>query len=169
MIKIIGALLIVGAAGGFGVSKAVSFYRQLRQLDQMLGAVEIIKCELNYTLRPLPQLCLHAAERTSGAVSAFLTDYAERLEQGMPRSKAAQTALDETKGLLLPNDAMMAVLEMYSGLGRYDLDGENRVLQLTGQRLRAAQERFEKEKRPMAKSYAVLGMTTGIALVILFL
>jgi len=54
-------------------------------------------------------------------------------------------------------------------LGRYDLDGENRVLQLTGQRLRAAQERFEKEKRPMAKSYAVLGMTTGIALVILFL
>lgn len=168
MIKIIGAILILGAAGGFGIGKSMQFFRQLQQLNQMLGAIEIIKCELNYTLRPLPQLCLHAAQRVSGAVSAFFSNYAKLLESGLPRTTATQRALEETKGLSLPNDAQMVVLELCTTIGRYDLDGENRVLQLSGQRLRSAIERYDREKRPLAKSYAVLGVTTGLALVILF-
>ncbi len=168
MIKIIGAILILCASGGFGIFKAVQFSNQLRQLSQMLGAIEIIKCELNYTMRPLPQLCRHTAKRLSGAVSEFFLSYANYLEQGLPRTKATEYALEKTRRLTLPPDAVMAVLELCGTIGRYDLDGENRVLQLSGQRLRSALERFESEKRPMAKSYAVLGITTGLALVILF-
>lgn len=169
MIKIVGALLIVGGAGGFGIAKAMQLYRRLRQLHDLLGAVEIIKCELNYTMRPLAQLAERTAERSRGAIAAFLKQYAANLDKGLPRARSAADALDGTKGLCLPNDAQMAILELLSTVGRYDLDGENRLLQLTGQRLRAAIERFESEKRPVAKSYAILGVTTGIALVILFL
>ncbi len=169
MIKLVGAILIVGAAGGVGFGKAFRIHRQIQQLGQMLAAIEILKCELNYTLRPFPQLCIHAAQRTNGAVAAFLQAFAERLEKGMPRAKAATVTMEETRALILPNDAKMAVLELCSTLGRYDIDGENRLLQLTGQRLRSALERFEREKKPLVKSYAVLGVTAGIALVILFL
>jgi len=168
MIKVIGAVLILGASGSFAICKAAQFFRQLGQLRQMLGAIEIIKCELNYTLRPLPQLCRHAAKRVSGAVSVFFLNYAHLLDSGLPRTKATQKAFEETRGLSLPPDAQMAVLELCTTIGRYDLDGENRMLQLSGQRLRSAIERFDSEKRPMAKSYAVLGFTTGLALVILF-
>ena len=168
MIKVIGAILIVGAAGWFGVGKAIQFHRQLHQLRQMLAAIEILKCELNYTLRPLPGLCRQVAKRSDGAVADFFDRYAQNLEKELPRAKAAAKAMDETKALILPNDAKMAILELCSTVGRYDLDGENRILQMTGHRMRAAIERFEKEKRPLAKSYAVLGFTTGVALVILF-
>lgn len=169
MIKIVGALLIIGGAGGFGIGKAMQLHRQLRQLRELLGAVEIIKCELNYTLLPLARLADRAAERSRGAIAALLEQYAAELDKGLPRTKAAARALDGTKGLCLPNDAQMAILELLSTVGRYDPDGENRLLQLTGQRLRSAIERFESEKRPVAKSYAILGVTTGVALVILFL
>ncbi len=168
MIKWIGAILILCAAGGTGIGKTLHFYRQLRQLNQMLGALEIIKCELNYTLRPLPQLCKHTAERTDGAVSCFFAAYADHIEAGLPRNKAAEKAIDETPGLSLPNDAMMVVLELCSTIGRYDLDGENRMLQLSAQRLKSAIERFDSEKRPLAKSCGILGVASGIAMIILF-
>ena len=168
MIKFIGAILIVGTAGGFGLSKASQFYRQMGQLRTMLAAIEILKCELNYTLRPIPNLCRQVCKRTSGAVSDFFHRYAENLDKDIPRGRAAAKAMDACKRLILPNDAKMAVLELCASIGRYDLDGENRILQMSGHRLRSAIERFEKEKRPLAKSYAVLGFTTGIALVILF-
>ena len=169
MIKIIGATLVLLGAGGFGLSKALLFYHQFHQLREFLGAVEILKCELNYTLSPLPVLCERTAERTRGACSRFFRIYAEKLDKIGARSRAAAAAMEETKGLSLPPDGKMAVLELLSSLGRYDLDGENRLLQLTGQRLRSALERLEKDKKPMARGYAVLGVTTGIALVILFI
>ena len=168
MIKIIGALLIVGTAGGFGIGKALQFYRQMSQLRNMLAAIEILKCELNYTLKPLPSLCRQVSQRSNGAVAEFFQKYAQNLDKELPRTKAAAKAMDETKRLILPNDAKMAVLELCSTIGRYDLDGENRILQMSGHRMRSAIERFENEKKPLAKSYAVLGFTTGIALVILF-
>ena len=57
MLKIIGVCLILCGAGGFGVAKAMQFYRQLRQLRDCVSALEILKCELNYTLMPLPRIC----------------------------------------------------------------------------------------------------------------
>lgn len=169
MIKIIGATLILLGAGGFGLMKALIYYRQYHQLQDFLAAVEILKCELNYTLSPLQVLCEKTAQRTEGICAAFFRNFAGKLNGGDARERAAAEAMENTKGLVLPNDAKMAILELLSSLGRYDLDGENSLLQLTGQRLRSALERFEKEKKPLARGFAVLGFTAGIALVILFI
>ena len=169
MIKVLGAVLVVLGAGGFGFARAIQFYRQLHQLRDFLSAVEILKCELNYTLCPLSVLCEHTAERSKGACAQYFRNFSKRITEGGPRGKSAAAAMEETKGLSLPPDAQMALLELLSSLGRYDLDGENRLLQLTGQRLRSALERFENEKKPLARGYAVLGFTAGIALVILFI
>lgn len=169
MIRMIGAALVLGGAGGVGIGKGLQFYRQLRQLRDFVAAVEILKCELNYSLMPLPKLYRVAGRRTQGACSRFFHNLATRLEQGTPRSRAVEHALADTGGLCLPKDAMMSLLELCSALGRYDMDGENRMLQLSGQRLKTALERTEREKRPLAKSYASLGLCTGVALVILML
>lgn len=166
MLKIVGAVLILSGAGGFGIAKALSFYKQIRQLRAISDALELLKCELNYTLLPLPKLCEMTAKRTSGAAADFLRRYAAKLDGGRPRGRAAAEAMEEAK-LCLPNDAKMALLELFGVLGRFDLDGENRVLQLTQHRLKAALERTEREKKPLAKGYAALGLCTGAALVIL--
>lgn len=167
MLKLIGVILVLSGAGGFGIGKAMQFYRTVRQLREFRSAIEILKCEINYTLLPLPQLCTLTADRLSGAAAQFFRNFGSLVEQDMSRERAAAQALESARGLELPDDAKMAILELCGTLGRYDLEGENRVLQLTGHRITAALERCEAEKKPRAKSYAALGICTGIAVIIL--
>lgn len=166
MIRLIGAAMIVLGAGSFGISKTVQFYRQQRQLHSFLNMLEILKCELTYTMFPLPKLCRITAERSDKICADYLRSYADLLEKGAARSVAARQAFTGANSLL-PPDASMAVLELFSALGRYDLSGEESLLKLTQHRLRAAIERGETEKRPMAKGYALLGLCTGAAVAIL--
>lgn len=164
MLKIIGIVLVLCGAGGFGIGKAAQFYKQMRQLREISHALEILKCEMNYSLAELPKLCRVTGRRVGGSAGNFLEVYAAALEDGLPRTKAAQRAVER---LSLPSDGQMALLELFGSLGRYELAGENRLIQMTLHRLKAATERCEKEKKPLAKGYAALGICTGIALVIL--
>lgn len=169
MFRLIGALLVVLGAGGFGFRRAAQFYKTARQLEQLTGAVEMLQCEINYTRLPLPELYAEVAERQTGAIARFFRVMSAQLTCGLPRTKAAQCAMQQTAGLLLPNDARMALLELCETLGRYDVDGENRILRLSAQRIRSAQERCEGEKRQMARSCTALAVCAGIALAILML
>ena len=111
MLRVLGGALVLLASGSFGITAGVRYYRAARHLQAFCRAVELLRCEINYSLQPLPEVC--------------------------------------------------------SALGRYDLDGENRMLDLTAKRLQAALARCEAEKRPRAKCYAALGLCTGLALLIL--
>lgn len=155
--------MIVIGAGSAGIGKAVRFFREMQQLRDISAALELLKCEMNYTMLPVAKVCRLSAAGVHGGVNSFLLTYAQALEDNFPRTKAAQKAAEN---LSLPNDAMMAVLELFGSLGRYDLEGENRLLDLTQQRLRTAILRYEKEKKPLAKGYAALGICTGLALAI---
>ena len=169
MIRILGVLLVLCAAGGFGISKALGFFSQLKTLREFSAALEILKCEMNYTLSPLTKLCKTVSTRTKGVCAHFFADYATLLDEGLPRSLVARRLLGENPSLHLPNEAQMALLELFETIGSYELEGENRLLQLTAHRLNASAERLEREKKPLAKSYAALGLCTGLALVILIL
>lgn len=163
MLKWIGACLIVFGAGAVGIGKAVQFFRELQQLRDFSAALELLKCEMNYTMLPVPRLCRVTGDRVGRSAGLFLKTYAQALEDGLPRTKAAQKAAEP---LQLPNEGMMAILELFGGLGRYDLPGENRLLDLTQQRLALAAQTYEEEKKPLVKGYAALGICTGIALAI---
>lgn len=166
MIRWIGAAMIVLGAGSFGAAKTMQFYRQQRQLRAFLQMLSLLQCELQYTLFPLPKLCRITAERCDRIPAGFLNAYADRLDNGACRSAAAREAFD-SPACALPPDAGMAILELFSTLGRYDVDGEEKLLNLTRNRLNTALERGETEKRPMAKGYALLGVCTGVAVAIL--
>lgn len=169
MIRWIGAALVLLGAGIFGGKRAAQYYRRVRQLRELKSAAEIIRCEINYTLLPLPQLYRSAADRLSGPMAQFFRELSQNLDAGIPRSRAAAKAMEAVPSLLLPNDARMALLELCASLGRYDIDGENRMIQLSSQRVAVALERCESEKKPMARSCAALAISAGIALVILML
>lgn len=169
MLRLIGAILVVVGAGSFGFRRAAQFYKSASQLRQLTGAVEMLQCEINYTRLPLPELYTEVADRQTGAVAQFFRAMSAQLASGQPRTLAARHAMQQASGLLLPSDARMALLELCETLGRYDVDGENRMLRLSAQRIQSAQERCESEKRQMARSCAALAVCAGIALAILML
>lgn len=169
MLKLIGSVLIVFGAGSFGISKAVRFFKQVRQLGEFVNALELLKCEMNYTLLPSTELCRVTAERIGATAGKFLLHYADALERNLTREKAVRAAMGQTQGLSLSADAQMALLELFGNFGRYDLEGENRLLALTQSRLKKTLEQYESDKKPLVKGYAALGICTGIALAILLI
>lgn len=169
MLKLIGSVLIIFGAGGFGISKAVRFYRQIRQLNELLHGLELLKCEMNYTLLPVKELCKITAQRVGGTAGKLFSSYSDFLSKDLSRAKAIQAAMEQTHGLCISNDVQMALLELFGNLGRYDLDGENRLLDMTQRRIKNTLKQLESEKKPLVKGYAALGICTGIALAILLI
>lgn len=167
MLRLLGIVFVLGSSGWFAAGRILHYYRAVQHLRELHHGIEILKCELNYTLRPLAELYRLAATRLSGPVAQFFRQYAARLAAGEERQEAARRCLAQQRTLELPSDATLCLLELCDGLGRYDLEGENRLLQLAAHRVGAALERAEAEKRPMAKSCAVLALCAGAALVII--
>ena len=168
MIKMVGILLILCGAGGFGIVKAYLFYGQLNLVKAFSDALQIMKCEMNYTLAPLPKLCATVGKRSKGNCAHFFISFSSLLKEGVPRSIAARRLLADEKKYQLPKDARMTLLELFENLGAYELEGENQLIRASIQRLQASHSLLEQEKKPLAKSYAALGICTGLALVILF-
>ena len=167
MLRLLGGALVLLASGSFGITAGVRYYRAARHLQAFCHAVELLRCEINYSLQPLPEVCALVADRLTGPPAAFFRCFAAQLREPVSRDRAAAAALEAARGLQLPQDAVMAVLELCSALGRYDLDGENRMLDLTAKRLQAALARCEAVKRRRAQCYAALGRCRGVALVLL--
>ena len=50
MYKLIGVIFIVMGAGGFGIAKGYGFFVQLNNVRAFSDALQLLKCEMNYTL-----------------------------------------------------------------------------------------------------------------------
>ena len=168
MLRLMGAGCIVAGSGAFGFAMAAASRREERQLRQLLGALEYLSCELSYRLTPLPNLCRGAAEGRGGAVSDFFLLLARELEkQTEPDVQACvRAALDYME---LPASMGRILTELGQTLGRFDLPGQLRGLELsireTEQALRTVREGAPERRR----SWQTLGLCAGAALAILFI
>lgn len=167
MLKLLGAVCVLLGAGGFGCRMTLQFHAQRRQLAALENALELLKCELNYTAEPLAAICRAVSLRVGGAIGSFFAAFAAHLSQNAAPSAACKRALAQTHGLTLPSAAAEMLPELFSGLGSYDLEGANRLLKLAFARLDALLAQTERERRPLARSYVLLALCAGAAIVIL--
>ena len=167
MLRLMGAGCIVAGSGAFGFAMAAASRREERQLRQLLGALEFLSCELSYRLTPLPNLCRGAAEGRGGAVSEFFQRLAAELEkQAEPDVQSCVRSIQAR--MELPASVRHILGELGQTLGRFDLPGQLRGLELsireTEQALRIIREGAPERRR----SWQTLGLCVGAALAILF-
>lgn len=168
MLRLIGAGCIVAGSGVFGFAMAAASRKEERQLRQLLGALEYLSCELSYRLTPLPQLCAGAAAGGSGGISDFFLELGQALDrQSEPDVQSCVRAILAKR--VLPASVMTILTEMGQTLGRFDLPGQLRGLELsireTERVLRILREGAPQRRR----SWQTLGLCVGAALAILFL
>ena len=167
MLRLMGAGCIVAGSGAFGFAMAAASRREEKQLRQLLGALENLYCELSYRLTPLPNLCRGAAEGRSGAVSTFFLELARELEK-QTEADAQCCVKTVLASLELPPSLGRILSELGQTLGRFDLPGQLRGLELsireTEQALRTIREGAPERRR----SWQTLGLCVGAALAILF-
>ena len=167
MLRLMGAGCIVAGSGAFGFAMAAASRKEERQLRQLLGELEYLSCELSYRLTPLPNLCRGAAEGRGGAVSEFFLALATELErQTEPDVQSCVRSI--LPRMELPASLRRILGELGQTLGRFDLPGQLRGLELsireTEQALRIIREGAPERRR----SWQTLGLCVGAALAILF-
>ena len=167
MLRLMGAGCIMAGSGAFGFAMAAASRREERQLRQLLGALEFFSCELSYRLTSLPNLCRGAAEGRGGAVAEFFQRLAAELEkQAEPDAQSCVRSI--LTRMELPASVRRILGELGQTLGRFDLPGQLRGLELaireTEQALRIIREGAPERRR----SWQTLGLCVGAALAILF-
>lgn len=169
MLRIIGGILVLLGATGIGYGKTRRYYLRLSQMGEICRGMELIRCEMNYTLYSVPKLLSMVSNQLKEPVATYFRNLGESISQGTPRHKAHREALEQTKGLLLPADGLMALIDWSMTLGQFDPEGENRMMKLSIRRMEQALNTYTNEKKDMAKSYTLLSVSAGIALIILML
>ena len=166
--KWIGAILVITGCGGMGFAMAAAYKREEWMLRCLINALEYMTCELQFRMTPLPALCRQAGRECRGAVGKVLTDLAEELEcQISPDADSCMyAALSRTENL--PRETREALRMLGTSLGRFDLQGQLRGLELVRSHCRGILESLSRDRDKRVRSYQTLGVCAGAALAILF-
>ena len=167
--KWIGAILIIAGCGGCGFSAAAAGKRESKMLQELLGALRFMECELQFQLTALPELCRQAGKRASGAVREVFFNLARELDwQQKPDAPSCMAeALEKSRPL--PRAVRTLFLQLGSSLGRFDLAGQLKELSYTRTACEAALQEQTSLQSLRHRNYRTLGLCTGAALALLFL
>lgn len=160
--------MIIASCTLVGYSMAANFQREERTLQQLIGALDYMACELQYRLTPLPDLCRQAGKEKSGCVSEVLTELAIQLESGIQPD--AESCMQRALGVVsnIPDKTREAFSNLGCSLGRFDMEGQLKGLESVRSFCRGEAEALVQGRDNRMRSYQTLGICAGAALAILF-
>lgn len=166
--KIIGAICVVSACGGFGFLMAAQHMQRIRLLRELIAALDYMECELQYRSIALPDLCFQTAQQSHGKIKALFLALSEELEaQISPNVSLCITTALERCGEL-PDVIRNMCSYLGNSLGKFDLVGQLKGLDETRIICRNQLEILLRNKDIRTHSYQTLGLCAGAAIAILF-
>ena len=168
-LKLLGALCILIACGGYGCHLAWQYQSDKRMLRHVIGVLDFIENELQFRQTPLPELCRISAEECAGPISTVLRQLALELDsRTMPDAKSCmQKILSSHRDI--PPHTMESLTLLGSHLGNFDLAGQVRCLDSVRNACSRALEKLTDEKHMNDRHYRTLGLCAGAALIIVFI
>ena len=162
-------MLIVGGCGGCGFSMASEYRVAEQSLRQLQNALEILQCEIQFRLTPLPEICVILRNACPGPVGAFFE--ALRRQLLLPDAGefhvCAGAAASQVREL--PGACKKILLELCGTLGRYDTEGQMRAIVAAKDECLRNLEEIRAGQAGRVRSYKALGLCGGAALAILLL
>ena len=168
-LQIVGTVLVLVGCGGCGFSMAAECRGQERNLRQVQNALEILQCEIQFRLTPLPEVCGILKQACSGPVGAFFEELETQLR--MPDAGELPLCAAAAAGRIpnLPANCRRIMLELCATLGRYDTESQLRALVAAKDETLRALEELRAGQAGRIRSYRALGLCGGAALAILLL
>ena len=167
--KLIGAVMVVTACGGFGFRLAAAHIREERTLRRLTAILDYMECELQYRLTPLPQLCRQAAGEGMDTLCKFFLSLTHELEDQISPDVegCVRDALKQCPDI--PKQTRFILEQFGQTLGRFDVQGQLKGLEAVRQECRRNLEIMNQNKQSRLRGYQTLGLCAGAALAILFL
>lgn len=166
--KWIGTVIILLGCGGLGFRMAASHRQQVRELRQLLSALDVLEWELRYRLAPLPELCQLVSESVKGTIGSLFRALQKELERQIAPDAGCCMNAAVSDSLLSPI-AKQQLRNLGRTLGRFDLEGQREGIAAVRQEIILALDKLTKDQEVRLRSYQTLGLCAGAALAILLL
>ena len=168
-VKIIGAVLIFAACGGWGLIIAYHHKKEVNSLKKLIAALDFLECELQYRMSALPDLCRQTAAETEGVLRQVFLRLCNELEDQISPDvrRCMQSVLAKTKDI--PSVTVTCLQLLGDSLGRFDLEGQLKGLQNVRAECRVKLNKLLCNSDVRLRSYQTLGLCAGAAIVILLM
>ena len=167
VIKIIIYMFIFLTTSSIGILKAKKFVYRVDELREIKTALNIFKTKLKYTYQPIPEIFNEISANIHsniGNIFKIAVSFMERETAGASWEKAIDL------GVFNINEEDKCILKSLGNLlGETDLSGQISQIELTEKFIEEQILKAEKERQKNEKLFRTLGMTAGLAIVIILL
>ena len=141
--------------------------RTHEQLRDLIADLELMSSEILFASTPFLRLCRRAGEGRCSGVRRFFEILArEGLKPDGPAACMTRSACAEA-GLTLPESVLLPLERLFDGFGAFDRDGQLAQLRLAIAELERLSQELEGQLEGRCRSYTVLGLTAGAAVLVL--
>lgn len=172
MMRWIGALCVVFATSYVGIEYSKNIQRRIRQLSELKKIFLDLYSDVEYGSCTLLESFQRIAKKQEPLYQNLLTDICAGMEKGngMPFgiifSDSIERILAESA---LRDSDKKGLMQLGRQLGNTQRNGQLRILQIYLQELESLIEELEKTKQEKQKLSRILGVSSGVLIVILLL
>ncbi|MBS4199635.1 stage III sporulation protein SpoAB [Bacillus sp. FJAT-49732] len=171
MIKIIGAIFIVGTTtwAGFEFSKQLS--ERPKNLRLFRHSLETLEAEIMYSHTPLGEAAEKISKQIPNPISTHYKKFSNYLkkEDAIVKSAWEKSLKDIWESTSLKQSEYEVLLQFGENLGRHDRETQQKQILLTLTNLEREEEVAREKQKKYEKMVKSLGVLTGLLIIILLL
>ena len=165
IIKYLTLILILSLTSYIGILISKKYLNRVKDLKEMKNALNMFSTKFTY--EPIPQTFKEISQKTKPNISNIFKSVCEKMNTENA-GKAWEEALEESSTNMTKED--IEVLKNLSNLlGKVDIEGQVNEVELVENFLDTQIELAEEEKQKYVKMYRTLGITIGLAVVIILI
>lgn len=167
IVKYLTLILILSSTTYIGILISKKYLNRVKDLKEMKNALNMFSTKIKFTYEPIPQTFKEISQKTKTNISNIFKIAYEKMKTGNA-GKAWEEALEEANTNMTKED--IEVLKNLSNLlGKVDIEGQVNEVELVENFLDTQIELAEEEKQKYVKMYKTLGITIGLAVVIILI
>lgn len=167
IIKGIILMMLLFSSSYIGLLMSKKYQNREKELKEIKSLLKIFSTKIKLTYETIPQIFKELGNNKNSNIS-YIFNIASKNMQELPAGKAWIKALESQNTNLKKED--IEVLKGLSALlGKVDLEGQVSEIELVDNFLDKQIEKAEEESKKNEKMYKTLGITVGLAMVIIFI
>lgn len=170
IIKYISLILILIISSYIGILISKKYQNRVRELKQIKSSLTVFAAKIKLTYEPIPKIFEELGKNQNLNLSENVSEIFKKASENMnnmPAGDAWNKALENQSTNLKKED--IEVLKNLSNLlGKVDLEGQVSEIELVDNFLDNQIEKAEEESKKNQRMYKTLGVTIGLAMVIIF-
>jgi len=170
MMKMAGALLIVGMTSVWGILKAEKVRNQLENMKYLQRIISLMQSEIRYSRAFLSEIFANLGQGVKEPYRSWLRDMSEKTNAftGESFEKIWKSSADRNlKVLHLPEHELEALKSLGNQLGYADIQVQMRLMDLYQEHLEHTIREVQGEVQTKVKLYHCLGVMSGLFVAVL--